>query len=70
MMFDSGVMSLLIACVDVSSVLVTTSKDLGCLYCVQVRHMSAGRKNFITDLLENIRNEMAKNKEMKVCRLS
>lgn len=30
-----------------------------------VRHMSAGRKNFITDLIENIRQEMTKNKEMK-----
>jgi len=29
--------------------------------------MSSGRKNFITDFVENIRHEMAKNKEMKVC---
>jgi len=29
--------------------------------------MSAGRKNFITDFVENIQQEMAKNKEMKVC---
>lgn len=30
-----------------------------------VRHMSGGRKNFVTDFIDNIQQEMAKNKEMK-----
>lgn len=35
--------------------------------CFQVRHMSDGRKGFFSKIIENIKQEMTVNPEMKVC---
>ena len=34
---------------------------------LQVRWMSGGRRNFIQQVIDNVKQEFTKNKEMKVC---